>query len=371
MLKRSSPVSLGLIGCGWVTADRHLPALRHLPEARVIAVADIKPDQLKLVADRFHIERRYTDFRALLEDPDIEAVGVCTPPRFHSEPALAALEMGKHLFIEKPLALGLDEIDRLMERARQSPSKVMVGFNLRWHRLVRQAREMIQRGEMGRIEVVRSAFTSAMPDEESLPEWRKWRQQGGGVLIDKASHHFDLWRFLLQSDVEEVFATSRSEPFDDVTATVTARLSNDVLVSSVFAEQTGDNHEVEIYGEAGRLHVSCYFFDGLEFFPVSRSPGGLGTRFRKMVQTLTLPPGALRLRRGGEFADSYRGEWRHFLDVIRRDVPMECTLEDGRWALQMTLAAVESASLGRPVKITQAPRKLASSKPQAPTTMDT
>jgi myo-inositol 2-dehydrogenase/D-chiro-inositol 1-dehydrogenase len=356
MLERSPSVSLGLIGCGWVTAEQHLPALRHLPEARVVAVADIKPDQLKRVADRFHIERRYTDFRALLQDRDIEAVAVCTPPRFHVEAALAALEMGKHLFIEKPLALGLDEIDRLMERARESPRiVVMVGFNLRWHRLVRQAREMIRRGEMGRIEVVRTAFTSAMPDEENLPEWRKWRQQGGGVLVDKASHHFDLWRFLLQSDVEEVFATSRSEPFDDVTATVTARLSNGVLVSSVFAEQTGDNHEVEIYGQAGRLHVSCYFFEGLESFPVSRPPGGLGTRLRKMVKTFTLPPGAWRLRQPrGEFAASYRSEWRHFLDAIRRDVPVECTLEDGRRALQMTLAAVESASLGKPVKVAQA-----------------
>ena len=353
MLERSSPVSLGLIGCGWVTTDRHLPALRQLPEARVVAVADIEPDQLKRVADRFHIERRYTDFRELLKDSDIEAVAVCTPPGFHVEAALAALEMGKHLFVEKPLALGLDEIDRLIERARQSSSKVMVGFNLRWHRLVRQAREMIRRGEMGRIEVVRTVFTSAMPDEETLPEWRKWRQQGGGVLLDKASHHFDLCRFLLQSDVEEVFATSRSEPFDDVTATVTARLSNGVLVSSVFAEQAGDNHEVEIYGQTGRLHVSCYFFDGLEFFPVSSSPGGLGTRLRKMVKTLTLPPGALRLRRGGDFAASYRAEWQHFLDAIRRDVPVECTLEDGRWALQMTLAAVESACLGRPVKVAQ------------------
>src|SRR5947208_1988702 len=103
MLDKPRPISLGLIGCGWVTAERHMPALRSLPEGRVLAVADINPDRLKQVADRFNIERRYTDFRALLKDPDIEAVGVCTPPGFHVEPALATLETGKHLFIEKPL----------------------------------------------------------------------------------------------------------------------------------------------------------------------------------------------------------------------------------------------------------------------------
>jgi myo-inositol 2-dehydrogenase / D-chiro-inositol 1-dehydrogenase len=359
MLERGPSVTLGLIGCGWVTEHQHLPALRHLPEAKVVAVADIKPGQLKRVADRFHIERRYSDFWALLKDPDIEAVAVCTPPQVHVEVALAALDTGKHLFIEKPLALGLDEIDRLMEHAKQSPSKVMVGFNLRWHRLVRQAREIIQRGDMGRIEAVRSAFTSGLPYDENIPEWRKRRQQGGGVLTEQAVHHFDLWRFLLQSDVEDVFATSRSEPFDDGTATVAARLSNGVLVSAVFSEQTGDNHEVEIYGQAGRLHVSCYFFDGLEYFPASRFPGDLRTRLRKMAQTLKeLPPGVFRLRQGGEFAASYRAEWRHFIHSIRHDLPLESTLEDSRRAVQIMLAAVESASLGRPVKVVEAPRKL-------------
>src|SRR5436853_7340172 len=130
MLERDRPVSLGIIGCGWVTSDRHLPALQQLPQARVVAVADINLDQLDRIAGRFHIERRYTDFRELLNDPTIEAVAVCTPPRFHVEPALATLEAGKHLFIEKPLALELDEIDRLLARARQSPKTVvMVGFN--------------------------------------------------------------------------------------------------------------------------------------------------------------------------------------------------------------------------------------------------
>jgi myo-inositol 2-dehydrogenase/D-chiro-inositol 1-dehydrogenase len=322
--------------------------LGNLPEARVVALADINPDQVQLVADRFQIERRYTNFRALVEDPDVDVVAVCTPPKFHVEAALAALEMGKHLFIEKPLALRLEEIDLLIERARQSPELVvMVGFNLRWHRLVRQAREMIRHGNIGRIEVVSTAFTSALPDEKSVPEWRKYREQGGGVLLDKASHHFDLWRFLFQSEVDELFTTSRSEPFDDITATITVRLKNGVLISSVFSEQTPENHQFEIYGQAGRLRVDCCFLDGLEFFPLWRAPG-LTERLRKIVKALTLVPGK-------DFADSYRAEWRHFLDAIGRDVPLECTLEDGRRAVQLTAAAVESASLGRPVKVPPAP----------------
>ncbi len=211
MAERGKPVKLGLIGCGQVTETRHLPALQLFPNAEVVAVADINPDRLKRVADRFHIEHRYSDFRALLDVPAIEAVAVCVPPQFHAEVALAALDAGKHLLIEKPLTLCLDQSDELIERAARSPRKVTVGFNLRWHRLVRHAREIIRGGILGPLKSVRTVLTSGRRYQETGSDWRKRRELGGGVLFEVAIHHFDLWRFLLQSEVEEVFATSRSE----------------------------------------------------------------------------------------------------------------------------------------------------------------
>jgi len=128
---------------------------------------------------------------ALLDDSAIAAVAVCVPAQFHVEVALAALDAEKHLFIEKPLALSLDESERLIERAAQSPRKVMIGFNLRWQRLVRQARAMIQQRTLGPLALVRTALTSY---DENVPEWRKQRNLGGGVLFELAVHHFDLWR---------------------------------------------------------------------------------------------------------------------------------------------------------------------------------
>ena len=172
------------------------------------------------------------------------------------------------------------------------------------------------------------------------------------MLFELGVHHFDLWRFLLQSEVEEIFAITRSEQADDESATVTARMANGVLVTSIFSERTTDNGEVEIYGQAGRLQVSCYRFDGLEYFSPSNLPGDVRTRLRKIGHTLKeLPQGALRMRQGGDFIASYRAEWRHFIDCIQQDTPTESTLEDGRRALQVALAAVKSASLGQPVKV--------------------
>lgn len=351
-------IKLGLIGCGNVAENRHLPALQSLKDAEVIAVADTNRERLKQVADKFDIKKRYADFGTLLDGPDINAIAVCTPPKIHVEIALAALDAGKHLFIEKPLALSLDESDRLIERAAQSPtSKVMVGFNMRWHRLVRQAREIIRQGTLGRLKAIRSVAANRFSGNE--PEWLKHRELGGGVLIEHAVHTFDLWRFLLQSEVEEVFAVSRPGQWDDETATVTARMTNGVLATAVLSKGAAENNEMEIYGQNGRLHISRYRFDGLEFFPALSFPGSVQARLRSVVHTLTALPQAIpTIRRGGDLVASFQAEWCHFIAAIQQDTPVESTLEDGRRALQVALAVVESAFLGQSVKVAQVSRTI-------------
>jgi len=348
-------IGLGVIGCGRVAGAYHLPTLRKLAGAEVLGVADVDPQRVRRVAERFHVQRRYTSFVELLEDPSIEAVAVCVPAQFHADVALTALAAGKHVFIEKPLALSLEEADRVIACARQKPRTVMIGFNLRWHRLLRQAQSLVQQGALGPLELMRTAFTS---QPEDIPEWGRRRALGGGVLFDMAVHHFDLWRFLLQSEVEEVFAVSQSPRWDDETATVTARLANGVLVSSIFSQRTTAANEVEIYGETGYLRVSCYRFDGLEYVSSASPPDGVRARWRRMVRTLgEIPGGVSRARQGGEFMASYQAEWRHFLAAVRGEAPVECTLEDGRRALQVVLAATESASSGQPVRVARLPER--------------
>jgi myo-inositol 2-dehydrogenase/D-chiro-inositol 1-dehydrogenase len=355
MAETEKVIKLGLIGCGRVAETRHLPVLRNLKGAEVVAVADVDQHRLEQVADKFHIQQRYANFLDLLNEPTIEAIAICVPTQLHVEVALATLEAGKHLFIEKPLALSLDEADRLIARAGQSPHKVMIGFNLRWHRLLRQAQALIQQGVLGPLELMRTAFTSY---QQHLPAWRKRRELGGGVFFEMAVHHFDLWRFLLRSEVEEVFAMSRSQQWEDETTTVTARLANGVFVTSFFSERTNASNEVEIHGQAGRVRVSCYHFDGLEYVSSSSSPGDVRARLQQLAHTLKeLPRGIWKMRQGGDLIASYRAEWRDFIDAIQLDRPVGCTLEDGRRALEVAVAAIESATLGRPVKIAGGTKK--------------
>jgi myo-inositol 2-dehydrogenase/D-chiro-inositol 1-dehydrogenase len=349
-------VRIAVIGCGRVTQERHLPALKSLSTAEVVAVADVDPTCLERVASHFQIGRRSTDFRSLVEDPEIDAVAVCVPAQFHSEVALAGLDAGKHLLVEKPLTLDLDECDRLIEHAGKSSVKVTVGFNLRWHRLLREAREIIRRGDFGEIELIRTTLTS---HHDSIPDWRRRREQGGGAINEMAVHHFDLWRFLLESEVEEVFATSRSGEWDDESATATARLANGVLATSLVSQRTSSGNEVEIHGRDGCLRIDCYQFDGLKFSPTANSPGDIRVRVQGIAQALReLPNAAMRLRQGGDYVATYQAEWRHFIDSIQHDTPVECTLEDGRSATQVMLASLESAALGQPVKVANAQRRI-------------
>ena len=355
----NTPVRLGIIGCGNVTENRHLPAIRSLSDLQVVALADIDKGRLHRAADRFGVENRYVDYRDLLADPGVEAVAVCTPMQWHVEMAIAALDAGKHVLVEKPLALSLDEAETLIERAAASPRKVMVGYNLRWHRLVRQAREMIQQGQLGRIELAVATFTSGTRYRRDVLEWKKRRALGGGVLLEFATHYFNLWRFLLETEVEEVFATSTSDEWDDVTGTLTARLSNGALASAHFSESTTEHNEVQVLGQAGSLRLSLYRFDGLEYAPLFAAPGQIRYRLQQLARSLRqFPRGVRYFRRGGEYYASFIAQWRHFAESIQGVTPVECTLEDGRRALQVALAATQSASTGKPVRVEEAHREI-------------
>lgn len=356
----STPVKIGLIGCGRATEALHLPALRHVPESEVVAVADTDPKRLHAVANQFRIPHRHADYRALLRNPAVEVAAVCVPAAMHLEVALAALEAEKHLFVEKPLTLTLDEADRLVERAGRSSKKATVGFNLRWHRLIRQAKTLLDEGRLGPLELVHSAFTSGLRHRQAFPAWRDQRETGGGVLFEIAIHHFDLWRFLLQSEVEEVFVRSRTGQGADESASLSARLANGVLATAVLSQRTADSNLLDIHGQAGRLHVSCYQFDGLHVVPGARPADGLRERARNLARTLKSVPEILPiLRKGGDYLASYCAEWQHFIECIQQDRTPECSLDDGRRALQVVLAATASASSGAPVRLAQAPRSAA------------
>ena len=310
----------------------HLPALARIAEVEVTALADADAGRLKAAGTKWGVDRRYPDYRALLRDPAVDAVLITVPTPFHCEVFLAAADAGKHIYIEKPLAMNLEEADQMLAAAVQSAVRSVVGFNLRSHRLVEKARELIRAGVLGPIVSVRTALVGG---QQERPAWQCRRAEGGGALYELGIHHFDLWRFLLDTEVAHVEAQSLSDGSDDANVAVTARLRNGALACSVFALHGAAAHEVEVIGESASLRFSLYRADSLDIQPAGRL-----RQFARWLQQL--PAAAKAARRGGDYADSYRTHWLRFLESMRGgEAP--ATLQDGREAVRILLATIESS----------------------------
>jgi predicted dehydrogenase len=351
MASRSDPVRIGIVGCGEVADEKHLRVLAAISEARLVAVADIDEQRLRRVANRHGIRHCYPDVASLLRHPGLEAVGVCVPAFAHADVAVPAIQAGKHIYLEKPMALAPEDTERILQTAEGRTERFLMGFHMRWHRLIQETRRRAEAGEIGTLESIRTVWYSPREDE-TLPGWRSRRAGGGGSLIEIGSHCFDLWRHLTSSEVECVYAVARSGSRDDEAAAVTARMKNGILVSGVLSERTSHEIEVELCGSRGRIRVGCQRFDGLDLFPLGSAPGQAGARIRGLQRFVkSLPGGVSGMSKGGDYLDSYKQVWRHFCRIVRTGEAPGCTLEDGRRALAIALAAAESAERGAPVAV--------------------
>lgn len=350
---RVQPLRLGVVGCGSVAERRHLPALSSLSEVDVVALADTDSARCERLAHDFGVARRCRSVAEVLESSDAEAVAVLTPASAHAEVALTALQAGTSVFVEKPLALSLADCDALVEEAeRSSGATAMVGFNLRWHSLVRRARAMLHDGAIGRVTAVATAFTDPHLTRSQLPEWRARRDLGGGTVLEKLVHHFDLWRFLLDDEVDDVLALARSDRTDDEVTAVSARMCKGALAQALASDLTSATNVVTLYGEEGMIRLDLLRFDGLEHSALRDYPGAPRLRARRLLGSAAQFAANLgEVRRGGLFQTTYANQWRQFALAHHERRQPGATFEDGRRALQVALAAGQSATLGRSVSV--------------------
>jgi predicted dehydrogenase len=337
-----------MVGCGFVTMDRHLPAVRHVPDVAVVALVDTEPERAAELAARLAPKARAASLEEVLGDPTVEALAVCTPPASHLDVALAGLDAGKHLLVEKPISASLEDADRLIAAAAQSGARVMVGFNLRRHRLVERARRVLRAGRLGTVQALRTAFTSPILD--GAVDWQGRRSLGGGALLDRAVHHFDLWRFLLGTEIVEVSALTQSRRGDDQSAVITARAADGLLVTTLVLDDSAVSQDLAIYGTDGAVFVDCCRVDGFHLAPRREPPGSLRSRLRRARESLEHPSETVQaIRRGGDFRVGFEEQWRHFAHAIREGIEPSPSLADGRAAMEIAVAAARSADSGLPV----------------------
>lgn len=189
-------IRMGLIGVGSISQSTHIPALKTREDVEIVAVCDIQKDVLNKVADDLDVKNRFEKYDDLLKMDEIDAVDICTPNYAHADPTVKALLAGKHVFVEKPIALNSTEGSAMVDAAKKSGKQLQVGYCWRWNPGARALKRFIDAGDMGEVYYGR---VQAMR-RRGIPGWGVFTQkdkQGGGPLIDIGCHLLDLTLWLM------------------------------------------------------------------------------------------------------------------------------------------------------------------------------
>jgi predicted dehydrogenase len=192
------PIGVGIIGSGGIAQGAHMPGYKALENegVRIIAVADAFPATAKAAAEKFEVPHQFSDYKQLLAMDEIDVVSVCTPNYLHKQPTVDALNAGKHVLVEKPMAMDAREGQEMVETARKSGKKLQVGFMTRFSSQAQALKRFIDAGDMGEIYYARAQALR----RRGIPGWGVFIEkdkQGGGPLIDIGVHILDLTLFLM------------------------------------------------------------------------------------------------------------------------------------------------------------------------------
>ena len=274
-------VGVGMIGSGFARRTQ-IPGFQALREAKVVSIASRSGRNARATAEEFGIPHHTDDWRELVRNPAVDLVCVTTPPRLHLEMTLAALENGKHVLCEKPMAMNTVEASRMRDAANASGLLALIDHQLRFVNGRQKAFEMIRSGAIGRIRHVRYMFRNAVRGDHNLP-WTWWSDldQGGGALGAIVSHIVDSIRWLLDTEVEDVFCNLhthvRARPYNgqqrevtsDDEALLVMKLSGDDLLDNATGAVTVSmveggpyRNRFDLFGTAGALRIE----DGGELF---------------------------------------------------------------------------------------------------------
>ncbi|MBU9728341.1 Gfo/Idh/MocA family protein [Diplocloster modestus] len=254
----SGIVRWGIIGAGGIARRRTIPALNLISNARVAAVMDKNGVTLSQLREEYGIENCYQEEEALLGDPEVDAVYIASPVKFHLEQARRVLDAGKHLLIEKPVALDAGEAEELLRYASGKELCTGVGMVMRFHGGHESIRKIVRDGLLGDIVSCRAQLTCWFPKMDG--NWRQVKAiAGGGALTDMGIHCIDLMRYLLGDEVEKVCGMVDHKTFDyevedSVSAVLRMRKGADCFINANFNIPDEAAHcPLEIYGTKGSV----------------------------------------------------------------------------------------------------------------------
>ncbi len=331
----------GIIGCGGITERRHAPVLVAQDGVELVALADVSQQRLQLLGDKYLVPEVYTDYEKMLAHAELDIVHVCTPHDLHEAQAIAAMEAGCHVLLEKPIATTAAEADRMAAVAARTGRKLTVSHNQKFCAAHEATQARIAAGDVGDVFLVRTEGFSPkhVSGRGANQDWRTQRAAGGGgPLIDNGYHSVYRAVDYMGSPIVRVFARI-SRNVQDIEVEDTALVLFEHASGSTTSLQVGwcapagSVSVQEIFGTSGQLRlggdspVNVWTQDNPAWQPVpvrDEAPDELG--FPPLVTA--------------------------FIEAVQKDGPVPVTAAESRHVLAAVAAAYESGRTGQPVDVT-------------------
>lgn len=346
-------VNWGVIGCGGIARRRMIPAASHFRSSRIVAVMDSVPDVTDDVA-RESSARPLHSVEEVLSDPEVQAVYIATPVFHHHDQVIAAARSGKHILVEKPLALSVEQGREMVDACRAAGVTLAEGYMMKFHSLHQKAREMVRNGDIGNVVFARAQLSCWYPDIPGA-----WRQDpakgGGGALMDMATHLYDLMEYIIGSRIAEVSAFTGTLTFHypvEDSSTTLVRFENGAHgVADAFfnVPDSAGQDRLEVYGNKGSIQAEgtigqmpggrmvAYLSDDSAGYDPQQSKESLSVAVREVT---------------AEPINMYAAELDEVSSAIESGAPLRMNNgEEGLHVLAVAHAAYESSKTGRTVRV--------------------
>ncbi|HIE47919.1 TPA: Gfo/Idh/MocA family oxidoreductase [Candidatus Bipolaricaulota bacterium] len=350
-VSKTKPIGAAIWGAGWV-AGEHARAWHNNPHAQIVAIGSRKESSARRLADELGIECAiYADaddpmraYEALLSDSNVDAVSICTPNHLHATEGIKGAQAGKHLVVEKPIALNLEELKALRDAIREAKVKSVVSFVLRWNPFFESVKALINAGALGRIYYTEVDYWSHIDTWWSGFEWARRKDTGGSALLVAGCHAIDAVRWFVGDEATEVTAyASRWDERWEFPATIVGiiKFRNGVLGKSctTFECRMPYNFNIDILGDKGTVRYngerSARVWSEV-LFPEQTGWTEIHTILPDTAEVTHHP---------------FQAEIDHFVECILNDVESHCNVEDAVKSHELCIACDISAAEGHPVKL--------------------
>jgi len=339
----SKKVHIAVIGCGMISRF-HITAIQNLEGAELAGLYDVRQDSARSSAALYGT-RAYVSLDEIWADPKVDAVCVCIPSGLHGPVALAAVEHGKHVLIEKPMALTLADCDRIIAAAERNHVLVSVVSQLRFSPAVCRVKKAMEEGLLGKLVsadlYMKYHRSQAYYDSGA---WRgTWKMDGGGALMNQGIHGVDLLQYLA-GDVSSVFARAktlvRNIEVEDTLSAVT-EFENGALgvIQAATSVYPGFSRRLELCGQKGTIILEE---DRISLWDVEGTPrfeGGGCETARSHSEPSQID------------SQGHQRQLHNFVSAILGEEPLLIDGREGRKAVALILAAYRSAAEGTPVAL--------------------